>query len=218
MCCRASWMSSRCPQMPGMPRGRRRSISCFAQVTVVPECCGASRRREYLLGLLPRAGRKNGSALAPGKGRADAARPAARPQDVSPGARGCIRCIIRLRRGAGAVKAAVLRRPARPAGRARGTRHVLRFWLPVALDGRTWHPDRLRRLRAYQPRALSQLFDLMAEVTSARPFTERERGILVAACASTRGHSYCWLAWGTKLAEQAGPRLAAGFCAVRMMG
>jgi uncharacterized peroxidase-related enzyme len=66
------------------------------------------------------------------------------------------------------------------------------------------------RLWAYQPEALSGLLDLMAKVTSARPFTFRERGILVTACASALGDSYCSLAWGTKLAEQAGPRLAAG--------
>jgi uncharacterized peroxidase-related enzyme len=66
------------------------------------------------------------------------------------------------------------------------------------------------RLWAYQPGALSGLFDLMAEVTSARPFTFRERGILVTACASALGDSYCSLAWGTKLADCAGPRLAAG--------
>ena len=60
MCCRASWMSSRCPQMPGMPRGRSRSIRCFAQAAVVPECCGASRRREYLSELLSRAGQRWG--------------------------------------------------------------------------------------------------------------------------------------------------------------
>ena len=66
------------------------------------------------------------------------------------------------------------------------------------------------RLWAYQPGALSRLFDLMGEVTSARPFTVRERGILVIACASALGDSYCSLAWGTRLAEHGGPRLAAG--------
>jgi alkylhydroperoxidase family enzyme len=50
----------------------------------------------------------------------------------------------------------------------------------------------------------------MGLVTSARPFTDRERGILVTACASSFGDSYCSLAWGTKLAGLAGPQLAAG--------
>ena len=66
------------------------------------------------------------------------------------------------------------------------------------------------RLWAYQPHALSRLFELMAQVTSARPFTLRERGILVTACASALGDSYCSLAWGTKLADEAGSGLAAG--------
>jgi uncharacterized peroxidase-related enzyme len=65
------------------------------------------------------------------------------------------------------------------------------------------------RLWAYQPQALSGLFALMAQVTSARPFTLRERGILVTACASALGDSYCSLAWGTKLAGEAGSPLAA---------
>jgi alkylhydroperoxidase family enzyme len=66
------------------------------------------------------------------------------------------------------------------------------------------------RLWAYRPEALTGLFELMHLVTSARPFTDRERGILVTACASTVGDSYCSLAWGTKLAALADPQLAAG--------
>jgi uncharacterized peroxidase-related enzyme len=66
------------------------------------------------------------------------------------------------------------------------------------------------RLWAYGPEALVALFELMRAVTSSRPFTGRERGILVTACASAFGDSYCSLAWGTKLAELAGPELAAG--------
>ncbi len=66
------------------------------------------------------------------------------------------------------------------------------------------------RLWAYQPEASNNLFSLMSQVTSGRPFTARERGILVTACASTLGDSYCSLAWGTKLASEAGAELAAG--------
>ncbi len=66
------------------------------------------------------------------------------------------------------------------------------------------------RLWAYRPEAMNRLFELMAEVTSVRPFTLAERGILVTACASAFGDSYCSLAWGTKLAEVSSPRLAAG--------
>jgi alkylhydroperoxidase family enzyme len=66
------------------------------------------------------------------------------------------------------------------------------------------------RLWAYQIEAMDALFNLISQVASARPFTFRERGILVAACASTLGDSYCSLAWGTKLAAKADAQLAAG--------
>jgi alkylhydroperoxidase family enzyme len=66
------------------------------------------------------------------------------------------------------------------------------------------------RLWAYQPEAMGMLFSLMSRVASARPFRFRERGILVAACASALGDSYCSLAWGTKLAAKADVQLAAG--------
>jgi uncharacterized peroxidase-related enzyme len=66
------------------------------------------------------------------------------------------------------------------------------------------------RLWAYQIEAMDALFSLMSQVASARPFTFRERGILVTACASALGDSYCSLAWGTKLAAKAGTQLAAG--------
>jgi uncharacterized peroxidase-related enzyme len=66
------------------------------------------------------------------------------------------------------------------------------------------------RLWAYQIEAMDTLFSLISQVASARPFTVRERGILVTACASTLGDSYCSLAWGTKLAANADAQLAAG--------
>jgi uncharacterized peroxidase-related enzyme len=66
------------------------------------------------------------------------------------------------------------------------------------------------RLWAYQIETMEKLFSLISQVASARPFTFRERGILVAACASARGDSYCSLAWGTKLAAEADAQLAAG--------
>jgi uncharacterized peroxidase-related enzyme len=66
------------------------------------------------------------------------------------------------------------------------------------------------RLWAYQPEVLATLFSLMSQVASARPIRFRERGILVAACASALGDSYCSLAWGTKLAQKADAQLAAG--------
>jgi alkylhydroperoxidase family enzyme len=66
------------------------------------------------------------------------------------------------------------------------------------------------RLWAHQPEAGAGLFSLMTQVTSGRPFTLRECGILVTASASALGDSYCSLAWGTKLARKASPELAAG--------
>lgn len=66
------------------------------------------------------------------------------------------------------------------------------------------------RLWAYRPEAMTGLFELMHLVTSVRPFTDRERGILITACASSFGDSYCSLAWGTKLADLAGAQLAGG--------
>ncbi len=66
------------------------------------------------------------------------------------------------------------------------------------------------RLWAYQPESLAMLFSLMSKVATERPFRFRERGILVAACASALGDSYCSLAWGTKLAAKTDAELAAG--------
>jgi alkylhydroperoxidase family enzyme len=67
----------------------------------------------------------------------------------------------------------------------------------------------MSRLWAYQPDALDALFDLMRQVTSARPFTLRERAILVTACAGAYRDSYDSLAWGSRLADEANPKLAA---------
>lgn len=66
------------------------------------------------------------------------------------------------------------------------------------------------RLWAHRPEAMTGLFELMHLVTSVRPFTDRERGILITACASSFGDSYCSLAWGTKLADLAAEELAGG--------
>ena len=66
------------------------------------------------------------------------------------------------------------------------------------------------RVWAHVPGAHEVLFDLMGRAVRAGALTFRQRGILVAACASTLGDSYCSLAWGTKLAGEADPELAAG--------
>jgi uncharacterized peroxidase-related enzyme len=66
------------------------------------------------------------------------------------------------------------------------------------------------KLWAYQPLTLRHLFDLMGETYSIDGLTFRQRGILVTACASTLGDSYCSLAWGTKLASRSDAETAAG--------
>ena len=62
-------------------------------------------------------------------------------------------------------------------------------------SGKVTEPD------VYQLDTLDGLFDLMRRNTSAAELTLRQRGILVTACTSAFGDSYCSLAWGTRLAE-----------------
>jgi alkylhydroperoxidase family enzyme len=66
------------------------------------------------------------------------------------------------------------------------------------------------RLWSHQVETHDVLFELMGKAARAGSLTFRQRGILVAACASTLGDSYCSLAWGTKLAGEAGDDVAAG--------
>lgn len=66
------------------------------------------------------------------------------------------------------------------------------------------------RMWAYQPRTMSGLFDLMGEATEAGGLSFRQRAILVTACASMLGDSYCSLAWGGKLAARADTQTAVG--------
>jgi alkylhydroperoxidase family enzyme len=66
------------------------------------------------------------------------------------------------------------------------------------------------RLWAYQPATLLGLFDLLRETTLAHALDVRRRGILIAACASAFGDSYCSLAWGRKLAEVTDAQTASG--------
>jgi SAM-dependent methyltransferase/alkylhydroperoxidase family enzyme len=68
----------------------------------------------------------------------------------------------------------------------------------------------ISRLWAHQPALHGALFDLIGQAVRAGSLTFRQRGILVAACASTLGDSYCSLAWGKKLAGEAGADLAGG--------
>jgi alkylhydroperoxidase family enzyme len=65
------------------------------------------------------------------------------------------------------------------------------------------------RLWAYQPQWQEQIFGILGSIVREHGLTFRQRGILVAACASTLGDSYCSVAWGTKLAAATDPDLAA---------
>jgi alkylhydroperoxidase family enzyme len=65
------------------------------------------------------------------------------------------------------------------------------------------------RLWAHDAAALDALSDLLGHVTRAGSLTQHQRAILIACCASTLGDSYCSLAWGKKLADDAGADVAA---------
>jgi uncharacterized peroxidase-related enzyme len=77
----------------------------------------------------------------------------------------------------------------------------------IAEDGYVMN---VSRLWAYNPGLVTGLFDLMRHAISEHQLSFRQRGILVAACASTLGDSYCSLAWGSKLATVSDPDIAAG--------
>ena len=76
----------------------------------------------------------------------------------------------------------------------------------VANDGYVWN---VSRLWGHQPEGLSGLSDLIGATAGAAGLTDRQRGILVAACASTLGDSYCSLAYGGKLSHWADADVAA---------
>ncbi|MEU8244669.1 hypothetical protein [Nonomuraea sp. NPDC048916] len=66
----------------------------------------------------------------------------------------------------------------------------------------------LSRLWAYRPALLNGLFDLMGETGRVHGLDLRGRGVLVAACASALGDSYCSLVWGGRLAAETDPLTA----------
>jgi uncharacterized protein YciW len=76
----------------------------------------------------------------------------------------------------------------------------------VAEDGYVMN---VSKLWAYNPGLVTGLFDLMRQAIAEHDLSFRQRGILVAACASTLGDSYCSVAWGSKLAGVANPDIAA---------
>ena len=69
------------------------------------------------------------------------------------------------------------------------------------------------RLWAHDPAALEALSELLGSVTRAGSLTQRQRAILITSCASAIGDSYCSLAWGRRLADEAGADVAA--CVLR---
>jgi uncharacterized peroxidase-related enzyme len=71
------------------------------------------------------------------------------------------------------------------------------------------HVMNLSRLWAYQPATKDALFDVLRQAISVERLSLRQRAILVAACASAFGDSYCSLKWGTKLADAIGAQAAA---------
>lgn len=77
----------------------------------------------------------------------------------------------------------------------------------LAQNGYVWN---VSRLWAYQPGTVEQLFELMSQAFKPSGLNFRQRGILVAATASTLGDSYCSLAWGAKLSAASDAALAGG--------
>ena len=66
------------------------------------------------------------------------------------------------------------------------------------------------KLWAHLPAAQDGLFGLLSQTVAAGSLTFRQRGVLVSACASARADAYCSLAWGGKLAGEAGADAAGG--------
>lgn len=65
-------------------------------------------------------------------------------------------------------------------------------------------------LWAHRPDLVADLFALMGRAIATHDISARRRGVIVAACASAYGDSYCSLAWGERLARRAGAEVAAG--------
>jgi alkylhydroperoxidase family enzyme len=76
----------------------------------------------------------------------------------------------------------------------------------VAEDGYVMN---VSKLWSHNAPLVTNLFALMGQAVSDQNLSFRQRGILVAACASTLGDSYCSLAWGSKLAGVSDPDFAA---------
>ena len=76
----------------------------------------------------------------------------------------------------------------------------------IAEDGYVMN---VSKLWSHNATLVINLFGLMGQAIADQDLSFRQRGILVAACASTLGDSYCSLAWGSKLAGVSDPEFAA---------
>jgi alkylhydroperoxidase family enzyme len=65
------------------------------------------------------------------------------------------------------------------------------------------------RVWAHQPSVWEHLVAAMGAAASGGDLTFRQRGVLISAFAPTLGDSYCSLAWGSRLAGEVGPEVAA---------
>jgi uncharacterized peroxidase-related enzyme len=77
----------------------------------------------------------------------------------------------------------------------------------LAGDGYVWN---VSRLWGHQPEAQQGLVRLMGQAVRAAGLNDRQRGILVAAMASTLGDSYCAFAYGRNLTKWADVEVAVG--------
>ena len=64
------------------------------------------------------------------------------------------------------------------------------------------------KLWAHDPAAMNAISDLLGHATESGALTYRQRAILVTSCAAALGDSYCALAWGNRLAGEAGAEVA----------
>lgn len=64
------------------------------------------------------------------------------------------------------------------------------------------------KLWAHLPHAKQALFDLMEMAAGGASLTYRQRAVLVTATATSLGDPYCSLAWGSRLADNAGVDVA----------
>ena len=64
------------------------------------------------------------------------------------------------------------------------------------------------KLWAHDPAAMNGISDLLGHAVESGALTYRQRAILVTSCAAALGDSYCALAWGNRLAGEAGAEVA----------